>query len=348
MNYAFLAALPLVVAHLGVQAAPKTPSGPAAAASAYAKGLLQQKMGRAKAAFNDFALAARIGDIPAEVRLGRDYASGRGVRRSYAKALLWYRTAASAGNPSAMVYLGGLYRRGRGVRKSPEAAARWYVEAVIHGAGPVGKLLGRVGAMCVRAKIGKTDKAGLLRMLRAAAVGGNANAMLGLAEAYNAGILVSQSRPGARRWFHRAADAGSVPAMFYLASVRYFDQYAPRLSPSRAKRDEARAFYWWHRAALAGNAMAMYFVGSALISGRATGKMDFKPGLAWLREAAARGQPRAMEDIGNMHIYGQLPRSYRRALYWYRKAAAAGAKKSAASDIKALNTMYRYGIFTKH
>src|SRR5580692_9647018 len=58
---------------------------------------------------------ASTGEVPAMLRLGWVYDSGRGVSRDYEKAMTWYRKAADAGNLEAMRNIGLLYAHGRGV-----------------------------------------------------------------------------------------------------------------------------------------------------------------------------------------------------------------------------------------
>ena len=56
--------------------------------------------------------------------LGVLYASGAGVPKDDAQALIWYRKAADAGDPGGMRNLAILYEKGQGVTKDEAGAAK--------------------------------------------------------------------------------------------------------------------------------------------------------------------------------------------------------------------------------
>jgi len=69
----------------------------------------------------DFAIVRQKSDesdVDAMNRLGIMYASGRGVDKSYGRALIWLRKSALLGYAPAMANLGTMYRRGAGVRRN--------------------------------------------------------------------------------------------------------------------------------------------------------------------------------------------------------------------------------------
>jgi TPR repeat protein len=55
--------------------------------------------------FQTLRSAADHGDASAQVRIGRMYEDGQGVRRDRREALRWYRMAADQGNPAALARL---------------------------------------------------------------------------------------------------------------------------------------------------------------------------------------------------------------------------------------------------
>lgn len=69
--------------------------------------------------------AADQGHATAQVRLATSYAEGRGVKKNPAEALRLYRLAADQGQPKAQLELGLAYRDGRGVAKDPVQAQAW-------------------------------------------------------------------------------------------------------------------------------------------------------------------------------------------------------------------------------
>ena len=58
--------------------------------------------------------------------IGDYYLFGKGVERSYQKAIEWYLKAATNGNHDAMLNLGNCYRYGKGVKRSYSETIKWY------------------------------------------------------------------------------------------------------------------------------------------------------------------------------------------------------------------------------
>ena len=75
-----------------------------------------------------------------QYRLGVMYATGRGVQRSDAEAVKWFRKAirelqilAEQGNIGAQFSLGGMYYNGWGVQQDNAEAVKWYRRAAERG-----------------------------------------------------------------------------------------------------------------------------------------------------------------------------------------------------------------------
>ena len=68
-------------------------------------------------------------DANAQFKLGHAYSIGQGVSKDYAKALKWYRAAASQGHARAQFNLGAAYANGSGVKADKETAMDWFFEA---------------------------------------------------------------------------------------------------------------------------------------------------------------------------------------------------------------------------
>jgi hypothetical protein len=105
----------------------------AAAADPVADGLAAYQRG-------DYALAYKLchpwaerGNRDAKFLIGLMYATGHGVRQSYAVAAQWYQDAADDGQDAAENNLGQMYAAGRGVRGSLIQAARLYALAADQG-----------------------------------------------------------------------------------------------------------------------------------------------------------------------------------------------------------------------
>ena len=102
--------------------------------------------GRHREAFRTLLAAARVGDSSAFVNLGYAYDTGRGVRRSRAKAVYWYRRAAVEGDASGAHNLATVYRdRGDVLR-----TIRWLRRAILLGDSGSNLLLGQ----CLLGRLG--------------------------------------------------------------------------------------------------------------------------------------------------------------------------------------------------
>ena len=72
-----------------------------------------------------YHLAAKQGDVNAQLTLGFLYEKGLGVPQDYGKAAHWYRLAAQQGFAHAQGWLGWLYANGQGVPQDYAKAASW-------------------------------------------------------------------------------------------------------------------------------------------------------------------------------------------------------------------------------
>ncbi len=78
-------------------------------------------------------LAAKAGDIQAQVAVGWLYSAGIWVTVDKKEAARWYRLAAEKGNINAQLALGWLYREGDGLIKDLDESAKWYAKAAEQG-----------------------------------------------------------------------------------------------------------------------------------------------------------------------------------------------------------------------
>jgi TPR repeat protein len=82
-----------------------------------------------------YRIAAAMGYAPAQNNLGFMYAEGRGVPRDDAEAVKWYKRAAAQKYPPAETGLGMMYAAGRGVKQSDFEALALYSSAANQGYG---------------------------------------------------------------------------------------------------------------------------------------------------------------------------------------------------------------------
>jgi hypothetical protein len=73
------------------------------------------------------------GDADAQFELGKNYETGRaGLPKDVAQAEHWYRESADAGDPFAAASLGILFNFGKGVKRDYVQAYMWYEVAISH------------------------------------------------------------------------------------------------------------------------------------------------------------------------------------------------------------------------
>ena len=125
--------------------------------------------------------AAELGDPDSWMSIAYCYAEGKGVERSFSRALELYEKAADAGSALACDYLGYLYMTGELVEADPEKGLSWY---------------------------------------RAAAELGNSRSMFALGVAYQYGQGVAADPAEAARWYEKAALAGRADAAAAYAAIQ--------------------------------------------------------------------------------------------------------------------------------
>ena len=90
-----------------------------------------------------FIRAADQGDARAQLKLGWMHEAGLGVDADNRRAVYWYRVSAELGNPEAQFNIGVKYDNGEGVDHNPEEAVRWFMVAAEHGLADARYFLGQ-------------------------------------------------------------------------------------------------------------------------------------------------------------------------------------------------------------
>jgi len=130
----------------------------------------------------------------------------------------------------------------------------------------------------------------------------------------------------AMKWFEAAAAKGSAPAMIESGLL-----YSNRRQPG----DDRKGLEYFLRAASLGDRVAKYLAGECYYFGKGT-QTDTAKAVEFLQEAAALGEPRAMDLLGSH--YRRL-RQFDRARKYYEDAAAAGY----ALSLSNLGVLYMNG-----
>jgi TPR repeat protein len=115
----------------------------------------------------------------------------------------------------------------------------------------------------------------------------------------------------ALKWFEIAAAKGSTPAMID-AGLMYSNRHQPG--------DDRRALEYFLQAANTGNRVGKYLTGECYYFGKGT-QVDVVKAVAFLREAAALREPRAMDLLGT---HFRKLRQFDQARKYYEDGAAEG------------------------
>jgi hypothetical protein len=207
------------------------------------------------AALKEWSAAAAIGDPDASYWLGLLYARGHGVVANLADAAAWYRRAAEQGHAMAQHQLSLLHLDG--YRAQASSFARWYgaaakrePEAADHNR----RLLFPNGLDVPQ------DAAEALRLSRAAAEGGIADAQANSGLIYARGIGCERNYEEARRWYSLAAAQDSAAGELGLG-ILYANGHG-------VEEDLPTAAGWYQKAAEKGNAAAQVALGLMHLSGQ--------------------------------------------------------------------------------
>ena len=160
---------------------------------------------------------------------------------------------------------------------------------------------------------------------RAAAEGGDAEAMVVLAQAYEKGRDgLQRDRPQAFAWYNKAAQAGSVAGMGGLGAM-YFNGWG-------TAHDYIQAEHWWRKAAQAGNGRAMFGLSVLYRQGWGGLPQDRAEMLRWLTAGAEAQEPRALEELGWSYAQGVgVPKDVPKAMALFDRQIQAGDVDAYAS-----------------
>ncbi len=133
--------------------------------------------------------SAESGDSAAQLKLGRAYDSGNGVKADLAEAAKWYEAAAQQGNAEAQNAIGSLHLRGEGVVSDGPKACEWFAKS---------------------------------------AAQGNASGIGNLGYCYDAGVGVDKDVAKAAELYERAANEGDLQSMLNIGIDYWKGEGAPK------------------------------------------------------------------------------------------------------------------------
>ena len=231
--------------------------------------------------------AAELGHADAQSHLGDCYYEGVGIHRDYEGAITWFQKAAELGNAHAQYMLGVMYGGGKGVKRDYDESARWYKMA--SGNGDV-----------------------------------HALQMLGLCYAQGRGV--ARDYIVAYKCLRKAFDAGEKGVRDQLKKLEAIAEVQYAIGAMYAKgevvkKDPKQAVLWFRRAVRNGYLEAKMALGLAILDGESDDK-NIAEAEKSLRNAASAGNLDARKALGDVYRrYGEkAKREGRDAKEWYEKA----------------------------
>lgn len=159
-----------------------------------------------------------------------------------------------------------------------------------------------------------------IKMLKAWAEKGDADAQCKLGDKYYYGVGVAVNFCEAFRCYSLAAEQGNMLAQFYLG-VMFEHGWG-------VKQNYKEAFNWYMKSALQGDEMSQNNLGHLYDYGLGL-PVDYNEAMRWFRMAAGKGDPGAQYNIGRMYYWGRgVSADYSEARKWFLLSAKQGHHES--------------------
>ena len=223
----------------------------------------------------DILKRAQQGDVAAQVQAMQMYTTGDGVVPNPAKANLWLEKAAENGDAATQLTLGNANLYGINDRQIDyRQAITWLTKAAATNDTAISS-----AAMLALSRLYAEDEPG------------NDNSPL------------KANLPEARRWLQQAADNGSLPAMYELASHYAQGTGEDGQSNLGFTQNWPKALAWYQKSAQLGETRSMLALADYLDHKNvAIGQRDALAAQQWRRKADARG-----ENGRTLNLYSYFP-----------------------------------------
>lgn len=266
-------------------------------------------------AFDFYRKAAEAGRAGGTLRMAEMLIAGQGVAADVPKGLAMLETLAGEDYPAALVRLGEIYINGIPgyVEAEPEQALALLRRAADGGDATAMMLFGDA---LVRVRGASADARDVLSAYQRAADLGRTDALLKIGDYWTEGALVPVDLAEGYAAYERAAAAGSSSAVLRVAEMLARGQ--------GTEADPVTSLERIRQQANGGDGTAMLLLAELLASG-AVGPIDGAGTVAALEAAAAAGRPEALLRLGEIYRDGLVvPADGALAATYLEEAAAAG------------------------
>lgn len=276
-------------------------------------GEIEKMAGRHEAAFENFRIAAELGNARAKYFYGTYLLKGECCGKNIVLGVKYIRSAAKEGIAPACLLLARYHEKGfmeGGVKQSNTLAVKNYKSAARNCSVKAQKRLAEIyrnGIWGVSINQKESFKWYLI-----AAENGNYDAAFYVAFSYANGNGIDKNYVEAVKWYKIAADHGSSSAMNNLAVLYKNGQ--------GVEKNEEKAFSLYSKAAEAGGLMAANNVSVCYQKGTGT-EQNSQQAFFWKEKAAEGGNSIAQGKLAEWYFKGYgTARNYEKALFWFVKS----------------------------
>ncbi len=242
---------------------------------------------------------AQLGHTDVQAEIAQLYFDGEGVTQNFDESFKWAEEAARYGDLDATHTLALHYKKGLGTRQSLRKACREFRKSARAG-NPDSQY--ELGELILHSRF--ADLNPFRRVQRAVGWFEKAAAQGNIKALYQMGLVYEDDGQysAAIAAFHRAAEAGSVGAMGRLGYLFW--------QGLGLDRDPEQALHWLGKAARRDCQVSKTHLGTMLYEGEGVPR-DQLTGIRLVEEAAASGEPLAIEKLHDFDRVKSLPESGR-------------------------------------
>lgn len=271
-----------------------------------------------------FKIAAELGHMEAQYKLGVCYANGSGIELDNTKALYWFEKAADQG------YIRALYNTGYIYKRLNSSNADYIFREVVEKT----KLLldshesdsdaSSILGICLLQGYGvmKNEKEAFI-YLRRAAENGNSNAQAYLGYCYYCGIGVDVDKSEATKWFKMSSNQGNAKGEYMLGQCY--------MNADGIGENKLLGIELLNNSANQGHAPSLNTLGCCYSNGNGV-PQDYEMAFYMFEKSAERYFPSGMYNLGLCFESGSGTIANRdKARFWYEEAAKNGNKSARAA-----------------